>query len=168
MTDEAETVDLTNCDREPIRIPGLIQPHGVLLVLQDPTLEIIQVSSNTQDIIGYSHEELLGQPLSDLLDAKQIELIRQCLIEDFESTNPLDLSIQRLDQSIQFDGIVHGRKEGILLELEPKQTDKRADFFDFYKQVKGTITRIQKASTLREMCQVVVKEVRRITGFDRW
>ncbi|WP_260446297.1 MULTISPECIES: hypothetical protein [unclassified Nostoc] len=39
MTDE--TIDLTNCDREPIHIPNLIQPHGVLLVLQDPTLEII-------------------------------------------------------------------------------------------------------------------------------
>jgi two-component system, chemotaxis family, sensor kinase Cph1 len=46
MTDE--TIDLTNCDREPIHRPGLIQPHGVLLVLQEPTLEIIQVSSNTQ------------------------------------------------------------------------------------------------------------------------
>ena len=25
--------DLTDCDREPIHIPGTIQPHGVLLVL---------------------------------------------------------------------------------------------------------------------------------------
>ncbi|MEH1766577.1 hypothetical protein [Nostoc sp.] len=36
MTDEL--IDLTNCDRELIHIPSLIQPHGVLLVLQDPTL----------------------------------------------------------------------------------------------------------------------------------
>ena len=36
MIDElitAETVDLTNCDREPIHIPGAIQPHGILLVV---------------------------------------------------------------------------------------------------------------------------------------
>jgi two-component system, chemotaxis family, sensor kinase Cph1 len=27
--------DLTDCDREPIHVPGAIQPHGVLLVV-DP------------------------------------------------------------------------------------------------------------------------------------
>ena len=27
-------VDLTNCDREPIHIPGSIHPFGLLLVLQ--------------------------------------------------------------------------------------------------------------------------------------
>jgi hypothetical protein len=31
-------VDLTNCEREPIHIPGSIQPHGVLLVLKEPEL----------------------------------------------------------------------------------------------------------------------------------
>jgi two-component system, chemotaxis family, sensor kinase Cph1 len=31
-----QEVDLTNCDREAIHIPGAIQPHGILLVLQEP------------------------------------------------------------------------------------------------------------------------------------
>ncbi|MBR8838950.1 MAG: GAF domain-containing protein [Stigonema ocellatum SAG 48.90 = DSM 106950] len=161
-----ETIDLTNCDREPIDIPGLIKPHGVLLVLQDPTLEIVQVSSNTQ-LVGRQPEELLGKPLSDLLDAKEINLIQQCLAEDFESINPLNLSIKRLNKSMYFDGIVHRMPPVIIIELEQKKTKGKTGFFDFYQQVRGTITRIQKAPTLLEMCQIVVKEVRRITGFDR-
>ncbi|MEH1886954.1 ATP-binding protein [Nostoc sp.] len=165
MTDE--TIDLKNCDREPIHIPNLIQPHGVLLVLQDPTLEIIQVSSNTQEVIGRQPEKLLGKPLSDLLDAKQIKLIQQCLAEDFESINPLSLSIKCLNKSIHFDGIVHRLDTTIILELEQKKARSKAGFFDFYQQVRGTITRIQKAPTLLEMCQIVVTEVRRITGFER-
>jgi len=169
MTDER--VDLTNCDREPIHIPGSIQPHGVLFVLQDPTLEIRQVSHNTQKIIGYPAADLLGQPLSVFLDDEQIQLIRQCLAEDFESINPLHLSIQQrkksIKKSIQFDGILHRLEAGIVLELEPKQTKSRANFFDFYHQAKGTITRIQKAPTLLEMCQIGVQEIRRITDFDR-
>ncbi len=32
-------VDLTNCDREPIHIPGSIQPHGAMLVC-DPTADL--------------------------------------------------------------------------------------------------------------------------------
>ena len=35
------TYDLTNCDREPIHIPGFIQPYGVLLVLQEHDLKIL-------------------------------------------------------------------------------------------------------------------------------
>ncbi|MBE9182917.1 GAF domain-containing protein [Oculatella sp. LEGE 06141] len=166
MVDPAN-VDLTNCDREPIHIPGQIQPHGVLLVLQAPTLNIIQVSSNTQEVIGRVPEALLGTPLSDLLNEQQTQQIQQCLTEDFESVNPLNLSIVCLDQALEFDGIVHCWDGVVLLELEPKATAGKPDFFDFYHQVKEPITRIQKASTLLDMCRVVVKEIRRITGFDR-
>ncbi|MBD2501432.1 ATP-binding protein [Anabaena azotica] len=162
-----ETVDLTNCDKEPIHIPGLIQPHGVLLVLQDPSLEIIQVSSNAEEMIGYTPEELLGKPLLELFDDEKIQKIQRCLSEDFESINPINLCIQHLQESLDFDGIVHRIDGVIILELEPKNARGKTDFFDFYHQVKGTITRIQKAPTLLEMCQLVVKEVRRITGFER-
>lgn len=45
---------------------GQILPHDVLLVLQGPGLNIIQVSSNTQEVIGRTADVLLGRPLSDL------------------------------------------------------------------------------------------------------
>ncbi|MBC7969345.1 MAG: GAF domain-containing protein [Verrucomicrobia bacterium] len=165
MTNQA--VDLTNCDREPIHIPGLIQPHGALLVLQEPDLTIIQVSINTLELIGQHPQDLLGKPLSTLLAPKQIATIRQCLSEDFEHVNPLDISIKRAAKLLRFDGIVHRQKALIFLELEPKQKSQKADFVEFYQRVKGTITKIQKAPTLLEMSEAVVKEVRKITGFDR-
>ncbi len=161
------TIDLTNCDRELIHIPGLIQPHGALLVLQEPTLTIVQVSINTHQIIGRQPQELLGKSISDLLDAKQIKMLQQCLREDFESINPLNLSIKQLNKSLYFDGLVYRSGAMIILELEPKNAKEKTEFFDFYHQVRGTSTRIQKAPTLLEMCEVVVQEIRRITGFDR-
>ncbi len=33
-------VDLTNCDREPIHIPGSVQPHGALLAVDPKTLRV--------------------------------------------------------------------------------------------------------------------------------
>lgn len=154
-------------DYEPIHSPGLIQPHGVLFVLQESALNIIQVSANTQNVIGYSPEDLLGNPLSNILPESQVQQIRQCLAKDFESINPIHLSVQHPDRFIDFDGILHRWDGVVLLELEPKQATGKPDFFDFYHQVKEPITRIQKAPTLLEMCQVGVQEVRRITGFDR-
>lgn len=167
MAEMADKVDLTNCDREPIHIPGAIQPHGVLLVLHESTLEILQVSRNTQALLGAAPQELLGQPLSSLFNEAQIQQMWQCLTEEFESINPLELSITQGGQSQHFDGIIHRRDGVIILELEPKRDLQSPDFIDFYHQVRGVITRMQKSPSLQTMGQVVVTEVRRITGFDR-
>ena len=40
-------IDLTNLYRDTIHTSGQIQPHGVVLVLQEPELKIIQASTNT-------------------------------------------------------------------------------------------------------------------------
>jgi two-component system, chemotaxis family, sensor kinase Cph1 len=161
------SVDLTNCDREPIQIPGFIQPHGVLLVLQEPDLKVAQVSGNLFEWVGKHPEELLDKPLSSLLSPNQLKQIWDCLSEDFEYVNPLDISVQCKKKLLHFDGIVHRCGTQIILELEPNKTSQKTDFFKFYKQTKGAITQIQKASSLLKMCEVVVKEVRKSTGFDR-
>ena len=162
-----QAVELTNCDREPIHIPGLIQPHGALLVMQELDLTIIQVSNNTLALLGHSPQDLLSRSLLTLLASTQIDSIRQCLIEDFEHVNPLDISIQCEGNMLWFDGILHRQNALIILELEPKQNSQKADLVEFYRRVKSTITKIQKAATLLEMSEAVVKEVRKVTGFDR-
>jgi light-regulated signal transduction histidine kinase (bacteriophytochrome) len=37
-------IDLTGCEREPIHIPGAIQPHGALRVIDERTFTVAQVS----------------------------------------------------------------------------------------------------------------------------
>jgi two-component system, chemotaxis family, sensor kinase Cph1 len=162
-----QVTDLNYCDREPIHIPGLIQPHGVLLVLQDLDLNVVQVSSNLLEQLGIHPQNLLGKPLLTLLGAEQVDLVRQCLDEDFEHVNPLDISIQHQAEQLHFDGIVHRCNTQFILELEPKQSNQTLDFFEFYKRAKVTISKIQKASSLLKMCEVVVQEVRKSTGFER-
>ena len=41
------SADLTNCDREPIHIPGSIQPDGVLIAFDPETLEIVQIAGSS-------------------------------------------------------------------------------------------------------------------------
>ncbi|WLS05574.1 ATP-binding protein [Shinella oryzae] len=48
----ANDVDLDSCAREPIHVPGSVQPHGALLVLDPADLRILQVSANVADIAG--------------------------------------------------------------------------------------------------------------------
>lgn len=42
---------ITACDREPIRIPGAIQPHGVLLVVDPRTGIVLQASANAVELL---------------------------------------------------------------------------------------------------------------------
>ncbi|APD47762.1 GAF domain-containing protein [Synechococcus sp. CS-602] len=160
-------MDLSTCDREPIHIPGLIQPHGALLVLQEPGLIIVQVSGNTLEILGHRPKELLRQPLSILLAPQQIAAIQQCLSEDTENVNPLDIAISYRGSLLMFDGNIHRQDALVLLELEPQDQKQRNDYSELHQGVKSTITKIQKSSSLLKMCELVVKEVKKITGFDR-
>ncbi|MEA5599019.1 ATP-binding protein [Rivularia sp. UHCC 0363] len=164
----AQSVDLTNCDREAIHIPNSIQPHGLLLTLTEAEFTILQVSGNTFDFLGLQPQELLNQKLNFLLDESQIQAMRKCLTEDFDSVNPLKVSIERSNKILVFDGIVHRISGVVVLELEPTRSQQfNPKFFDFYNSVKSPLNKIQKSSTLNELFNVIVKEVRKITGFDR-
>lgn len=45
-------LDLDACAREPIHVPGAIQPHGSVLVLDPADLNILWASANFQELIG--------------------------------------------------------------------------------------------------------------------
>jgi light-regulated signal transduction histidine kinase (bacteriophytochrome) len=169
MNTDLEPVNLTNCDREPIHIPRSIQPHGVLMVLTEADLKIVQVSANSLDILGLAPADLLDRPLADLIGSDRITDIANCLERNFELINPLSISIG--SPPLNFNGIVHRAISGeIVLELEPltANTDNtHKDFFHFYHQIKNTLTKIQTTANLSELCNLIVQEIRRITGFDR-
>lgn len=55
------TVDLTNCDREPIPILGAIQPIGFLVALTADWM-VAQVSQNIATYMPTSPEDALGMP----------------------------------------------------------------------------------------------------------
>ena len=63
----AARVDLTNCDTEPIHIPGSIQPHGVLLGVDEADWRVAVVSRNVEELLGRPVTDVLGAPLAAVL-----------------------------------------------------------------------------------------------------
>ncbi len=167
--DQAESLTLTNCDREPIHIPGAIQPHGLLFVLQEPDFTITHISQNSLDILGIPAPDLLGQPLVTLMQPPHLEAIRGCLAGNFEHINPLPLTLTlNGTQSLAFNGIVHRNpQDQVVLELEPRPSGVERDFFQFYHQVKHTLAALRTIPTLSGLCDLIVQETQRLTGFDR-
>ena len=60
-------VDLSSCDREPIHIPGSIQPHGCLFAVRDSDLIVLQVSANVHQFFGEPPDEVLGKAVQATL-----------------------------------------------------------------------------------------------------
>ena len=82
MNDEVPafgSADLTNCDREPIHIPGSIQPHGALLALDLDRLTVVQAGGDTGRLIGVAADQLIGRPIEDWLSPAQVARLRELL-----------------------------------------------------------------------------------------
>ena len=163
VTEQQAQVDLTTCDREPIHIPGSIQPHGVLLVLTEPALTIAQVSENVGDHFPLGVADILAQPLSVILDdPASVDEVREALREErWHEANPLHITAH----ATRFDGIVHRHEGAAILELEPNPDPPfgRAVHHPF----RPALMQIQRVRTLSELAEVVVEHMRRVTGFER-
>ncbi|VXD14715.1 sensor histidine kinase [Planktothrix paucivesiculata] len=157
-------------DEQPIHILSQIQPHGILLVLEEPRLKILQVSHNIESILGISTETILSQYLENLLDPFQMERIDIGLKQDnLDFINPTKIWIKiKGDDYVIFDGVFHRNSLGyLILELEPATSQENIPFLSFYHLAKVSINQLESSSKLLDFCQIIVQEVQKITGFDR-
>lgn len=164
-------IDLTNCDREPIHLCGNIQPHGVLFVLEEPQLKILQVSNNTSSFFGLNPNSLIGQNFSKIVTEKQLKNLKKTLTvtENLKLINPIKLTLQLDSKILNFEAIAQRLAGVLILELEPANSpsNESLSFISFYHEVRAAAAKLQSASRFNELCQILVTEVRRITGFDR-
>ncbi len=167
---QLNNLNLRNLERQAIHNSGQIQPHGVLLVLQEPELKILQTTSNSYRLLGIQPEELLDRTLEELLDPYQFDLIQTGIAQNnLDFINPTKMWVRKQgDDYAIFDGIFHRNAEGLLiLELEPAASQENIPFLGFYHLARASIDRLQSNSSLQDFGQIIVQEVRKVTGFDR-
>lgn len=68
--------DLTACDREPIHIPGAIQPHGVLLIV-DPVQD--RIIGGAGDVAALLGDDWLGGPVGPLIGDEAVGVLRSTI-----------------------------------------------------------------------------------------
>ncbi|MFT2722461.1 ATP-binding protein [Deinococcus sp. A31D244] len=158
-----EPADLTNCDREPIHIPGSVQPHGVLLVLRGDVAT--QVSGNTETHFGLGVPEVLSGGLGALLDGETLARVQGALATESLNDNPLYLLTTPVRGRGLFDLIAHRRGQQVILEFEAARPGRPP--VDSYSQVKRSVARLNATVDLAEFAAATAEEVRRLTGFDR-
>ncbi|SEQ11874.1 Bacteriophytochrome (light-regulated signal transduction histidine kinase) [Pseudomonas sp. NFACC02] len=153
---------LQTCADEPIRIPGAIQPHGVLLTLDEASWTVQQVSANAGSLLGIAPQVLAGQNLSSWLgDAPSERLRTRLLNESLDEINPISLHIG--DQTVE--GVIHRHDDLLFIELEPTQLHAESVGLDL--RLTRVLRRLQSAKTLSSLYEISVNEIRALTGYDR-
>ena len=166
-TPAAERVDLDTCDREPIHIPGAVQPHGALLVLREADLTIVQVSRSVTTVLGTAAESLLGRPVEGVLAAADAAPLRRAVADGDLTAQPLYLLTVHTPAGLAVDATAHRHDGLVVLELEPAGSRESYSVPQLYQAVQGAMRRVEAAPTLAAMADVAAAEVRRLTGFDR-
>lgn len=160
-------VDLTTCDREPIHIPGSIQPHGVLLVVDRQGLAVEQAAGDTRLMLGVDSQHVLDQSVAVLLDDEAAAFVRAQLDAPARFVAPITrLGVRSRSGSLPLDLTLHAVDRTALLELEPaRRTMTSAG--DPIAQLKTLLAAVQVTASVDESCAAAATALRTATGFDR-
>jgi light-regulated signal transduction histidine kinase (bacteriophytochrome) len=161
------TVNLTNCDREPIHIPGAILPHGALLVLDCAELTVLQAAGDTGRLLGREASELLGRSAAELFGAERADKLGGlCASEALaKPRHLLDPAFRVLDAA-PLDASVHRSGDLLIMEFEAAETDGRFAEAPL-ESVQEMIAGLESCSSLEELCQTAAERVKRVAGYDR-
>jgi len=122
------SVDIMNCDREPVHIAGAILPHGAMLVLDGDTLEVLQAAGDTSRLlVGVPLGELLGQSAATLFSPDQIENLRglAAALDLVKPRHMLDPQL-RVINGQPLDASLHRSAGSLVLEFEAADIPQQA------------------------------------------
>jgi light-regulated signal transduction histidine kinase (bacteriophytochrome) len=161
-----DPLDLTNCDREPIRTPGSIQPHGFLLTMSHD-LTVLQASANLADWTGVTAAQALGQPLAGVIGAAAVQRLAAELDSARLAHRPFYLGTVSTSDARHFDVLGHAWDELLILEFEPVERAGPADFRHLYRLVGDFLLKVNDVRSIESLSRLACEQVRAVTGFGR-
>lgn len=157
-------VDLSNCDREPIHIPGSVQEFGFLLALQSD-FTVCMASENVGAYLGRDPSDILQRPVGEVLSraAESAILDRVDYLAGAEATQrmfgiPLQEGGKPFDLSIHFSGTY------LVIEAEPSVAETQVNSGELVRLMLG---RVRKTKGIMDLAQEAARQVTILTGFDR-
>jgi light-regulated signal transduction histidine kinase (bacteriophytochrome) len=160
---DSRTVDLTNCDREPIHILGSIQPVGFLLALTADWM-VARASANLDQYLGQAPADVIGKPIHEVLLPGAIHELRNrtALLRGPDSVERL-FGIRLTGAETRFDIAVHLSGGNVVIEAEPTS----GEHGDVTGMVRSMIARLDQCGDLATFFREGARQVRALVGFDR-
>ena len=164
----APDVTLDNCAREPIHLPGQIQPHGALVAFDPATGTVLHASANLGDWLPVGSLPIKGRRVSELVGDEQAAAIGRSLAAATTGLvrhEILDLPARpgpAAHGALQV--IVHSHRGAAIAEFErPPEHDAT----DAMQGFSDTLDALRTTDELDELVDRIAQRVKRLTGFDR-
>ena len=159
----APGLDLSACENEPIRVPGSIQPHGLLLAFDAHSFIVTHLSQNAGAALGQENAGILGQDIRKVLGPTAGALLStQRNTDSAVYLGPFDCA------GTSFHAMLFNASPGTLvLELEFQAGAPSGSLDTLYPHIRDYMERVPATESFEELHEYTAAEVRRITGFDR-
>lgn len=160
--------DSSFCGNLPIHLINMIQPHGALLVLQGPELNVMQVSNNIDAIAGIEVEAIINKSFLSFIRPEEGERLQQLVAQELQGKLPVNLTFTYNGRSAAHLALVHVKDGYLLAELDGAR-DESADstFVGVYQELKLVMTAIEQAADIQAVCELAVQQLKQYSGFDR-
>ncbi|MFD0795746.1 ATP-binding protein [Mucilaginibacter litoreus] len=160
-------IDVTNCDKEPIHIPGKIQSHGFLIVIDANGY----IKYHSENIVNYLNDlpaNLLGTHISTIepIIGKNEppnfinHLITLGKSNGFEQTNPFNTDLR----GRPFHLIISQSADYYLLEFESARSDSNTDV---QRTIGRSISEMLVDKNLQNLLNNSAIQVKNVIGYDR-
>ncbi len=158
-----QAITVTNCESEPIHIPGSIQAFGFLLAVKMGDYSIAFASKNCETYFQLPLNEIIGKKLNLFFDKAAINAFTaEYKLNDSEMERPFIFSLLGKLYSTS----AHKSSDTVVLEMEPF-AEEHAQLPDLYIQTKRFAYRTERTDNLKNLCQDIAHETKLITGYDR-
>ncbi|WBH16042.1 histidine kinase dimerization/phosphoacceptor domain -containing protein [Sphingomonas radiodurans] len=151
--------DLTECDREPIHIPGAIQPHGMVLIVDPATLRTVAGAGDCEAYLG---DAWLGETLDTLLAQDIAARIASAAKAPGVA---IRAAAVRLNQQ-SFDVAIYTGADHLIVELEPAPAEPLLAG-EMLAWMDAIAAGFERATNLQLLCERAAIAFRTLTGFDR-
>lgn len=156
-----DILDLTACDREPIHVPGAIQPHGLLLLADATDGRIFASAGDVERLLAVT--QWIGRAAADLIG--EAAAARLAAV-DRGNPAPTWLGAVVGAGGRRLDASAHLGPHGHLIELEPAEDDGRSVGVEI-GELETMAAAFEYASSTENLCRLAAAEIRRRTGYGR-
>jgi light-regulated signal transduction histidine kinase (bacteriophytochrome) len=148
------TPDLEACDREPIHIPGAIQPHGALFVMRAADLVVVQASTNTGDYLG-----------DDVMVGTRPRGALAGLVDSISQWHPTpEPTLQTSVPAYGLTVVAHRSGSSIIVEAEREEPQGTSQTFT---RLRSFVQTLAQQADLEASLQATSRFIQQLTGFDR-
>jgi light-regulated signal transduction histidine kinase (bacteriophytochrome) len=161
-------ITIQNCEDELIHIPGSIQAHGYLIVVEPSALVISHVSENIDGLLGVTAEDVVGTKLSDWINQDfSAHLEQECATGLRSHYEPQSVLVNAQHSSHELNAVVTTNQSQISIALEPAVVADNQQHPSILNVMKGALAGLMGIEDLQSIFDTAVNEVKVLSGFDR-